>query len=808
MLKTNLKLFSMIKNYLLIAYRNLAKKKLFNVINIIGLAIGIGAFLLIATFVHQQKSYDTFHKNSQNVFRILYQQPYEENSSRVVGLTSFPLREGIAMNSSAIEEILTIRPMGNNYNLGYEGKKINGNTAVLSTPELFNFFDFPLLKGSESTALKMPNSVVITDKLAKNLFDNLDPMGKLITLEMAGGVNLIVTGVVKKIPNTHVNYDAFINYNSTTVEGGKFSDWYIQSVYNYIKVKPSEEISKLENEITSWFHKNVSYATDEDKLLLQPLSAIYLHSSKVQFTDLFKSGNFQNLQILQIIGIFILVVAIINYINITTAKATSRGREVGTRKVLGAKRGQLIFQFLAESTLLTITALIFAGAIASLAWPSFLNLIGQNESMVLFSWQELTIFSMLLVVTISLAAGLYPAFIMSGFSISRSLKNNPGFGKGAIVRKALIVFHFTVAIGLIASTFIIFSQTAYMQNKELGFNKEQVVVIPISNAPGIIDHLQTFKQELMQSSNVQSVTVSTDILGNGYTNNSGKIYPQDYNEKSLLTTIFMTDANFADTYELEIIEGRNLNEELTSDSSAVIVNQEFVNAAGWESPMNKTIRYCEDCNEKFRVVGVVNNFHFQPLHYEIKPAMFMLSDYNKWYISARIAGDNTQETIKYIADEWEKLEGEVAFSYDFVDQKFEKFYHSEKKLFESIGLFAAISIIITCLGLYGLAGYMVEKRKKEISIRKVYGSTIKNLLLLLNRGYGWLVVIGCILIIPLTIWLLNYWLETFAYSIKISWWQLILPVVIVLLITLTTVTFQTYKAAISNPSENLRSNDE
>ncbi len=245
----------MIKNYLLIAYRNLAKKKLFNVINIIGLAIGIGAFLLIATFVHQQKSYDTFHKNSQNVFRILYQQPYEENSSRVVGLTSFPLREGIAMNSSAIEEILTIRPMGNNYNLGYEGKKINGNTAVLSTPELFNFFDFPLLKGSESTALKMPNSVVITDKLAKNLFDNLDPMGKLITLEMAGGVNLIVTGVVKKIPNTHVNYDAFINYNSTTVEGGKFSDWYIQSVYNYIKVKPSEEISKLENEITSWFHK-------------------------------------------------------------------------------------------------------------------------------------------------------------------------------------------------------------------------------------------------------------------------------------------------------------------------------------------------------------------------------------------------------------------------------------------------------------------------------------------------------------------------------------------------------------------------
>jgi len=790
----------MFKNYFKISLRNLLKYKTYFGINILGLSMAITCSILVVAFITDELSFDQFHHNKDRLFRLnkINLNP-NTGISILTAENSGLMGPTIANDYPEVESITRICPWWDDVVISYEDSNINIKNFLFADSTFFELFDFKLEKGDPATALVAPSSMVITESLSKKLFLDEDPIGK--TVIGLQSLEYHITGVIQDAPrNSHIQFDALVAW-STTVPGiGQLpftwmNNWYAQAIFTYVLLGDGVDADLLQSKFPEFMQRNFPERADKYFLYLQPFGDIYLNSTEVTGIRKARLGSGTYVRIFLSIAIFLLLIACINYININTAKATKRSLEVGVRKVMGATRKQLLFQFFGESFFITTISGIIAVFLADIAIPYFNQLAGKNIQTDILLSPHVLLPTVGIVAIVSLLAGIYPALVLSAFKPSTVLRSSSGSKiTGNLLRQVLTTFQFAVSVMLIAGAIVVFSQMNYLRTKDLGFEKDQVMVLSMANSIQL-KH-QTFQNEIENHPNVLSATgtFTTTIVKEG---GGGGM------EDELEVRMFRTDGNFIRTYGMQIVEGRDLDANIASDSNALIVNETFANSMGWEDPVDRYVQF-NPLGSKFPIIGVVKDFHYNPLTTStVGPIAMFIWGSNFHNLSVRIRGENIPKTISYIESIWKKYEVRYPFDYYFVDQWFDQNYRAEQQLFQTVTIFSIVSILIACFGLYGLTSFTIEQRTKEIGIRKVFGASVARIAIMINKRFVFLVILGFLIATPFTYYLADSWLQSFAYRVPVYWWVFITAGLLVLLIALLSVTVQALKAAVVNPIKSL-----
>jgi putative ABC transport system permease protein len=803
----------MIRNYIKIAVRTLLKHKGYTIINVLGLAIGLASTILILLFIHHEVSYDKHHRKSERIYRICTKGKIKSGEFEDAK-TTVPLYKALTRDYPVVEKAVRIYPGQKNI-LKVGEKTFMEDKMFFADSTLFDVFTMPMLKGNPDQALTEPNKVVITEATAKKLFGTSNSLGKVIELGKTGG-ELEVTGVIKDCPeNSHFHYNMFVSFVSSPVANQQV--WLSFSVYTYILLQEEANPLELENHLPELVDKHIGselnkfMGTNLEKFhksgdyygfFLQPLSRIHLHSNLEG--EIEANGSINNVYFFSILAVFLTVIAAINFMNLSTAKSANRVREVGIRKVSGARRKQLIFQFLAEALLITFLALILSALIVELVLPYFSHLTGINPEISYLSNPGFIIALFALWLFVGILAGSYPAFYLSSFIPARVLKGKIR-GNQKNFRKSLVVFQFTMTIILIISTFTISKQMQYIRKKNLGFNKENVMIINRANSPG--DKKQSFKQELLKKPEVVNASYSYGIPGNKLT--SGIFYPEnsDANDGMVMSRIY-SDPSFDDTYNLKMAKGRYFFRDYSTDRSAAVINEEAAKKLGYEEPLGKKIHMIiasEAADDlEFQIIGVVKDFNFASLYNTIQPLVITYANDHTNKLSVKLHGENMERTIEYINNQWNELLPDQPFNYSFLDNTWENKYRNEKRAGTLFKIFSLLAIFIACMGLLGLAAFMAEQRKKEIGVRKVFGASIANVIQLLIKEIVVLTGIASLLAWPVAYFFMKDWLQDFAYKINLSFAAFLLAAIIAMLIAFLTTGFRSYRAAAANPANSLR----
>ncbi|HEY6955969.1 MAG TPA: ABC transporter permease [Flavisolibacter sp.] len=793
----------MIKNYLLLAIKHLRKQKVFSLINILGLTVGITCCLMIFLFILNELSYDTFHKNGKEIYRVMRTGNLNGEEREIPYLS--PAYATALKNDypDAIKE--AVRVMPDNDLISYKNISYNEKKIYVTDSNFFQVFDFALIHGSAATVLKEPNSIVLTETTAKKYFADENPVGKV--LQFNKNQQLKVTGVCKDVPvNSHLQFDMVISIS--TLRSVVPADWYTQfpsnNLFTYVQLNPSVDPTQLKKRFPAFMDKYLGqyYAKNGFKmgLTIKPLKDIYFASDGF---DNVKHGNKKMVYIFMSIAILILLIACINFINLATARATDRSKEVGLRKVLGAVRKQLVVQFIFESVLFALVASFFSVVLVQLLMPAYTNLLGYE----LPSYWKNPLFYLFIVgviLIVGILAGSYPALMLSAFSPIESLKGKLRVGKsGAFFRKALVVFQFGISVLLIVSVIVILSQMRYIRTTDLGFNQEQQLIVKFDNTT-ISENRERFKNDLQSIPAVQSVSMMSGEPGGFHDTYSFEAEGQQ-EEKPLFSTEF-TDLDFAKTLGLKIIAGRDLSKSFGTDSAqAVLINRTAANKLGYtpEQAIGKWIKNINRDSLRRTIVGVVEDYHYASLKDPIGPLVISPGrDQRLALIKLKTA--NLKSTIAQIKTAYANAAPAYPFEYNFLDDKFNQLYKTEIKQGSVLSIFSLFAIFIACLGLFGLASYTAIKRTKEIGVRKVLGSSVENIVLLLSKDLLKPVLVGTIIALPVGYYAMNKWLEGFAYRISFSWWMFVLAAFAAVSIALLTVGFQAIKAAIANPIKSLR----
>ena len=790
----------MLYNYLVTTFRNWRAQKIFNFLNIGGLTLGIISFILISLFIQKELSYDQFFSKKDNIYRLNLKE--EGSSERILGLTTIQTGDKLVEQLPEIKRMVRIEPFSAPIQQS-GGILLDNKKLVFAESSFFQIFDFPLLKGDKNSVLNEPNTVVLSASLAQNLFGGKDPIGEILEIKGSAPFTLKVTGIVSDNDNSHISYDAFVSWETNLEGGGKIKEYFAYSVYTYFELA-KENASELEEKINQVFIDNGIQEEENIAYLLQPLSEIYLNSNHIQFVGAFKAGSAKDLKILGVIGIILLVVSVVNYVNITTAKNSNRALEVGVRKFLGASKKQLIVQFVGETLISVLFATLFAILFTYLLLPFFSNYFEVRFTSADFWRVEMFMIIALLILGITLFSGLYPAIVTAGFTASGVLKNNNvSRSKGARLRKVLTTVHFSVSIVLVIGSMIVSEQYDFLKERPLGFNKEQVIVIDIDKSVNIIKNKDVVKDAVESLPGVLSSSIGTDDLGSGATNNSGVLYPVNGNAEGVITTIFGADHDFINTYEIELVEGRNFDKRLETDQDKVIVNETFLKEAGWENGLEKAVAYRQE-GTPFEIIGVVKDFHFRSLHHQISPVLIRIAKRNFWNHAVRIESEQMESTLQQLENIWKEFEPIERFSYSFVDDEFMQFYKKEKVVSKLILLFTVLSILIALLGLFALSAHQAKQRYKEIGIRKTLGASILKVLSLFILDVAKLLMIAVLAAIPLANFVVAEWLQTFPYHLSINVWHFVIPILMVSAISLLTVLVHSLKAANIKIVETLR----
>jgi len=793
----------MIKNYLLLAIKHLRKQKVFSLINILGLTVGITCCLMIFLFILNELSYDTFHKNGKEIYRVMRTGNLNGEEREIPYLS--PAYATALKNDypDAIKE--AVRVMPDNDLISYKNISYNEKKIYVTDSNFFQVFDFALIHGSAATVLKEPNSIVLTETTAKKYFADENPVGKV--LQFNKNQQLKVTGVCKDVPvNSHLQFDMVISIS--TLRSVVPPDWYTEfpsnNLFTYVQLNPSVDPTQLKKRFPAFMDKYLGqyYAKNGFKmgLTIKPLKDIYFASDGF---DNVKHGNKKMVYIFMSIAILILLIACINFINLATARATDRSKEVGLRKVLGAVRKQLVVQFIFESVLFALVASFFSVVLVQLLMPAYTNLLGYE----LPSYWKNPLFYLFIVgviLIVGILAGSYPALMLSAFSPIESLKGKLRVGKsGAFFRKALVVFQFGISVLLIVSVIVILSQMRYIRTTDLGFNQEQQLIVKFDNTT-ISENRERFKNDLQSIPAVQSVSMMSGEPGGFHDTYSFEAEGQQ-EEKPLFSTEF-TDLDFAKTLGLKIIAGRDLSKSFGTDSAqAVLINRTAANKLGYtpEQAIGKWIKNINRDSLRRTIVGVVEDYHYASLKDPIGPLVISPGrDQRLALIKLKTA--NLKSAIAQIKTAYANAAPAYPFEYNFLDDKFNQLYKTEIKQGSVLSIFSLFAIFIACLGLFGLASYTAIKRTKEIGVRKVLGSSVENIVLLLSKDLLKPVLVGTIIALPVGYYAMNKWLEGFAYRISFSWWMFVLAAFAAVSIALLTVGFQAIKAAIANPIKSLR----
>ena len=797
----------MFKNYLAITFRQMLQHKLYSVINIVGLAIGMTCCILILLFVYQELSYENAQPDANRIFRIVRESRSENADPIFLEGTSGPLGPALERDFPEIETVARMWPMDDSWirhnNRGFT------QTQLMVDANFLLLFSLPLIKGDAQTALKLPYSMLITEKMAQKYFGNQDPIGKTLHVDQryAKG-DYRVTGILKNPPhNTFLQFDcisatqdpentrwAWLNWKPT-------SQWRpIQTIIRLSKDQDPNVLSqKISDAITQYMGEHIRV---NNTYHLQPIKRIHLYSR--QDYGIATSGDISYVTLASAIALLILLIACINFTNLATARSAERSREIGMRKVVGATKGALVLQFLSEAMLLSFLALLLALILSALSLPTFNIFMGKQLTLNLFNTH---IFFGLsgLTLCVGILAGLYPAFFLSTFQPVKVLKGPPKAGAWNIfLRKGLIVFQFTISIVLIICTLIIDKQRSHLQNKHLGFNKNQVVVLPmILRDRSLNAQSEAIKNRLLRHPNVLKATTTLRSIEEEHT--MRVVRPEGITGNGLRMYQVLVDEDFTDTFEIELVQGRLPSKSIANDANAFMLNETAVKQLGWTDPIGKRFEY-PLFRIKGTVIGVVKDYHFGSQRTALGPAFFMKmppqAAYN--YINLRIRSNSLAETLVFLKKEWESLIPNQPFEYTFLDDRFTQLYHQEQRLEKMFTTFALLTIFIACLGILALSAFTTEQRTKEIGVRKVLGASLFNIVKIVAKDFVWLILIANLIAWPIVYLTMQQWLQNFASRTSLDPIAFFFGGLLTLTLALLIVSYQAIKAAATNPIDALK----
>jgi putative ABC transport system permease protein len=792
----------MLKNYFKIAFRNLLRYKLFSGLNIFGLATGMACSILIFLWVQDELSYDKFNKNADHIFRIVDKAAGEEYVTAPPSLayaikTKIPAVEN-ATRVTSIQKMITVGE-----------KKFDEKNIFYADSNFLQIFNYPLTEGNAATVLSSPNSVVLTEKTAKKYFGSADAaMGKTIYIDNdIKGSNLLVTGILKNIPsNSHLQPDMLIPMEVYDKINNPIHGWTNFDVYIYFKLKDAVaptafNLKNITTQIDGIYKQNnqefdVTFSA-------QSLSNIHLHSHYMRDVD--GQGNYEYVTIFSLAAIFIIIIACINFMNLATAVSGQRAKEVGLRKTVGALRQQLIAQFIGESLLLSFISLLLAIVIVYLLLPLFNQLAAKTISFNPFDVKIFFGIAGIAVVT-GIFSGSYPAFFLSSFNPIKALKGAKLLkSRKSFLRNGLVVFQFSIAVILIISTLVVYNQLAYIQNRNIGFNKENLLYMQMPMVGDLKNNKDAMRATLAQYPDISNYTF-TDQLPTNLSDGSSLLKWRGMDPKTQVETYRLrVDENFAGTFGMKVVAGRFFSKDFRSEDTGYVVNETALRVMGLtpENAIGKIISISLE-DKEVPIIGVVKDFNFKPVQQPIGP-LIMKTNFGGGYVVMRTTPANIQKVIASVQKSFHNVYGDYPFSYGFVDEDLSKLYITEQRMEKLFNVFSILSIVISCLGLFGLATFATQQRIKEIGVRKVLGAGETGIVLMLAKDFLKLVALSLVIAFPLGWWLMNQWLHNFVYRIDIGWITFVLAGITALLIAAITVSYQSIRAAIANPVKSLRS---
>ncbi|MGS2738567.1 ABC transporter permease [Sinomicrobium sp. M5D2P17] len=801
----------MIKNNFKIAWRNILKNKGVFLLNILGLAIGITSCLLLALFITDELSYDKFNEKSDRIARVVFRGKVGGEIMKEAVVMA-PVAQTLKEEFPEVTDATRIRRIGTP-KISYENTVYRNSRFAYVDPNFFAIFTLPIVRGNAKNPLGEPNSIVLTRDEAHKYFGDTDPIGK----ELFMGEDrepLRVTAIIDRVPeNSHFHFDMFASMLGYIPAKG--TSWTKSDFFTYLLLNKSADIRSVENKLPSVVENHMgpqlkdeigmSFAdfTKDNQigLFLQPLTEIHLNSDFASASELEQGGDIKYIYIFGAVGIFMLCIACINFMNLSTATAAKRAKEVGIRKVLGSEKRQLVYQFLTESFIATCIAASIGILVVILILPLFNNLSGKEIGLSFLLQYRVWFLLLLMIVGISLAAGAYPAFVLSSFAPVNALKNKFFTDKGTKnLRNGLVVFQFVISAGLIFATLVVGRQMSYIQHKNIGYDREQILVLKDAYLLG--NNETAFKNEILKDPRVQHITTSA-YLPAGPSNNSmsGVFLDGNYQRRMFYYDV---DENYLPVMGMELVAGRNFSEDFGRDSLKVIINETAVEILGFkDDPIGKTfVKDTDKGGEELTVIGVVKDFHFKSLHQRIDPLILRNNPYGGLILRTTVA--DMSGLIESIRGTWNTFDSGEPFTYAILDDSFRETYRAEQKMGDILRIFAILTIFVACLGLFGLVTFTTEQRLKEIGIRKVLGSTVPQIVALLSKDFLKLILLSFVIAFPIGYYFMDRWLRDFSYRTNIAWWIFVLAAFITMLIAVITVSFRSIKAALENPVKSLK----
>jgi putative ABC transport system permease protein len=784
----------MVKSYFNIVIRGLLKGKTFSLINITGLALGISCFTIIMVYVEHELSYDRFHRDPENVVRVV-KDFVNEDGTRIPDATTPPaLARAIREEIPEADHVTRFFPNWGSRNLmGYGDKRFYELNLLRIDSSFFSVFDFEFINGSKENPFNGIHSIILTETTAKKYFGDVNPVGKMLQTNIDNNTTFLVSGVLKDVPhNSHFTFDMLIPFESGRDPD---RDWERYSFYTYVRLNPSTEAQRFEDKVIALFKKHQPHNTSE--YCVQQLTDIHLQS-RLKW-ELGENGNLDNVRIILAIGIFVLVIASINYVNLVTAQSGKRAREVGIRKVTGAGKHSLVRQFLFESFFVIVISSVISVIITTLALPLVNQIVGSDLSVLLPASDFVRTILPICVIVIGLLAAIYPALYLSSFQPIKVLRGSFfGSASGVRLRQGLVVFQFTMSSLLIIGFLIIQRQIGFLSNKDIGFDHENIILIPNMNAN------QAIAYDFRKIPSVKAVACASGIIG---LSNDTNGVADKFERNHIALNFILADYDFIPTLNIDIVDGRNFSVDFPSDSSAIIINETAVEQLGLKDPVIGQQLKWDDEQGNMRevtVVGVVKDFHFNSFHNEIKPFGFTLEPDSGSTFLVKLQRGNIQQTIAEIENVWHKYNPGTPFEYTFQDEHIQKLHVAESKFKALFFSFTALAIVIASLGLFGLVTVLAESKTKEIGIRKILGSSVAGIIGLITKDYIKLVLIALLLASPVAYYAAEYWLDDFAYRIEIDWKVFVSAALITLAVAFGTICIRSLRAATANPVKSLK----
>ncbi len=789
----------MIKNLLKTAFRHIRKHSGYSFLNILGLTLGITSALFLIIYVSDELSYDRYHENADRIYRVSSKLTETDDQFTWI-FAQIPMGPQVVQDYPEVQSFVRFINMPQTL-YKYEDKENIEVNFFYADSTLFDIFSYKVLKGDVRSAVKDPGKIVLTEKVAARYFGDADPIGKTLT---TGNTTFEVTGVIEDVPsNSHFRFDAVSARNNLPKQIGTWGNF---GVFTYLLFPKNFDVMAFEKKIQGMYDTHMKTIFEPLKIkieyILEPITKIHLYSTNASEPE--PTGSITYVIIFGIVALFLVLIAAMNYMNLATARSTSRAREVGLRKVVGSRRGPLVAQFLSESVVLTLISLLFSIILLIILLPKFNLLAGKSFDLALL-YSPVVIISVLGVILVAgIFGGSYPAFFLSRFSPVTVLKGEITRGSaGSLFRKILVVVQFTISVAMIVCTLVVFRQLNYLKNMDQGFNQENIIVLQLNNQE-MIRKYPVLKRTLLENDNVKYVTSTNTPMGGG----SGKvIFNMETDQGMVQRTInfAVVDHDFIETLGIKIIDGRDFQQDMPSDTlTGVVVNETLVNRLGWKDAIGKKVELGDNRSViDGRVIGVMKDYHQTGMYNEIESLMLIYRERNN-IIYLKLGGENTEQTISFIESKWKEVFPGQPFTYTFLTQRFNDQFEADEKRGFIFTLFTILAILIACLGLFGLASYMVEQRTKEIGIRKVFGADEGVIVRLISRDFLILIAISIVIAIPSAYFIMSNWLENYVYKTNINATLLVLAALMTFALTFITISYKAYQASVMNPARSLK----